>query len=290
VIRRSGVCRCCAHSKFCRLSQDRAAGVCYCLGSLIIFLPAPVRGLFTIHNHKKEKREKVVIFTSKQMQMLLRILPFLSSSVVASLSRREQQYQTQQQNNHQQNVNLSFPLPPQLCIALVFLLIDSLKFVLREKTGALWRLQRRIKTLNNTIGEEDETRKEELRRKEKELLSKRTPLMRKLMSFGHYLSWLKFLISSAFIKLFFGVPLFEVPRAIVWPMGRFLAFPHGNTFEFGQIAVIPWVCLSSVCSVQLTNVLLGPFIITSSKTLVLFGGSRRRRSSSLSSRTSRRVY
>ena len=190
-------------------------------------------------------------------------------SYVSSLSQQQQQQQ-QKSNN--------FPLPPQLCIALVFLLIDALKFVFHEKTGEIWSLQRRIKTLNNTIGREaDEKRKEELRKKEKELLTKRTPLMRKLMSFGHYLSWLKFLISSAFIKNFFGVPLFEVPRVTVWPLGRFLAFPHGNTFEFGQIAVIPWVCLSSVCSVQLTNVLLGPFILMCcSSSLVVFGRRRRR--------------
>lgn len=186
------------------------------------------------------------------------ILPFVSLSI----SHHHHQYHNQR---HQQHL----PLPPQLFISLVFLLIDALKFVLKEKTGAVWRLQRRIKTLNNTTGGPDDVkRKEELRKKEKELLIKRTPMIRTLMSVGHYLSWLKLLISLVFIKVFFGVPLFEVPRAIVWPLGRFLAFPHGNTFEFGQIAVIPWVCLSSVCSVQLTNVLVGPFIITSS--LVVF--------------------
>ena len=186
------------------------------------------------------------------------ILPFVSLSI----SHHHHQYHNQR---HQQHL----PLPPQLFISLVFLLIDALKFVLKEKTGAVWRLQRRIKTLNNTTGGPDDIkRKEELRKKEKELLIKRTPMIRTLMSVGHYLSWLKLLISLVFIKVFFGVPLFEVPRAIVWPLGRFLAFPHGNTFEFGQIAVIPWVCLSSVCSVQLTNVLVGPFIITSS--LVVF--------------------
>ena len=202
--------------------------------------------------------------------MFFSILPSLFYSYVSSLSQQQQLSQQQKSNN--------FPLPPQLCIALVFLLIDALKFVFHEKTGEIWSLQRRIKTLNNTIGREaDEKRKEELRKKEKELLTKRTPLMRKLMSFGHYLSWLKFLISSAFIKNFFGVPLFEVPRVLVWPLGRFLAFPHGNTFEFGQIAVIPWVCLSSVCSVQLTNVLLGPFILMCcSSSLVVFGRRRRR--------------
>ena len=208
--------------------------------------------------------------------MFFRILPSLFYSYVSSLSQQQQQQLSQQQQ--QQKSNNNFPLPPQLCIALVFLLIDALKFVFHEKTGEIWSLQRRIKTLNNTIGREaDEKRKEELRKKEKELLTKRTPLMRKLMSFGHYLSWLKFLISSAFIKNFFGVPLFEVPRVLVWPLGRFLAFPHGNTFEFGQIAVIAWVCLSSVCSVQLTNVLLGPFILMCcSSSLVVFGRRRRR--------------
>merc|ERR1712216_521773 len=131
--------------------------------------------------------------------MFFSILPSLFYSYVSSLSQQQQQ---------QQKSNNNFPLPPQLCIALVFLLIDALKFVFHEKTGEIWSLQRKIKTLNNTIGREaDEKRKEELRKKEKELLTKRTPLMRKLMSFGHYLSWLKFLISSAFIKNFFGVPL-----------------------------------------------------------------------------------
>jgi hypothetical protein len=181
---------------------------------------------------RRQKTHKHHVFPYSPLSLLLLRIVVITTTTTIS--------------QQQQKSNNNFPLPPQLCIALVFLLIDALKFVFHEKTGEIWSLQRRIKTLNNTIGREaDEKRKEELRKKEKELLTKRTPLMRKLMSFGHYLSWLKFLISSAFIKNFFGVPLFEVPRVLVWPLGRFLAFPHGNTFEFGQIAVIPWVCLSA---------------------------------------------
>ena len=187
------------------------------------------------------------------------ILPFVSLSI----SHHHHQYHNQR---HQQHL----PLPPQLFISLVFLLIDALKFCFEGENRCSLAFTKKNKNVKQHDGRTRRCQKKRgTEEKRKELLIKRTPMIRTLMSAGHYLSWLKLLISLVFIKVFFGVPLFEVPRAIVWPLGRFLAFPHGNTFEFGQIAVIPWVCLSSVCSVQLTNVLVGPLIITSS--LVSFG-------------------
>ena len=55
-----------------------------------------------------------------------------------------------------------------------------------------------------------------------------------------------------------GEPIFRVQSESVWPLGRWLAVPHGKEWEAGAVAILPWLALSAAASVAATEGVVGP--------------------------------
>ena len=97
-----------------------------------------------------------------------------------------------------------------------------------------------------------------LRDKEAKLLRIQTPSLRRALFCSHYLSLVKGLAGVVVTFHLWGQPLFSVQRVSVWPLGRWLAAPHGKQWEVGTVAVLPFIALAGAASEALCSGLLGP--------------------------------
>ena len=149
-----------------------------------------------------------------------------------------------------------------------FVLLDLLKFWISETmgTGAAWLLQQDVRALRRSVATATTprslatraARERLLRHKERSLLRRQTPALRRALFYTHYLSVAKGIFGAACAVAMWGEPLFRVQRESVWPLGRWLAVPHGKEWEAGAVAILPWLALSAAASVAATEGIVGP--------------------------------
>lgn len=149
-----------------------------------------------------------------------------------------------------------------------FVLLDLLKFWISETmgTGAVWLLQQDVRALRRSVATATTprslatraARERLLRDKERALLRRQTPALRRALFYTHYLSVAKGIFGAACAVAMWGEPLFRVQRESVWPLGRWLAVPHGKEWEAGAVAILPWLALSAAASVAATEGIVGP--------------------------------
>ena len=151
----------------------------------------------------------------------------------------------------------------------VFMLLDLSKFWISELFGtrAVWVLQQDVRALRHHVNNSSvsprsaahrHARERLLRDKERQLFELTTPSTRRALFYGHYLSVLKGTCGFVISVTFWGEPLFSVQRTSVWPLGRWLAVPHGHEWEAGSVGVAPWLVLSAAASVAICDGVVGP--------------------------------
>jgi len=173
-----------------------------------------------------------------------------------------------------------------IAILAVFVLLDACKHWISHArgTGHAWLLQQDIIALRRSIARGSASpraaaaaaaaaaapsdpdrarpfvsvahaRERLLRDKERALTRAQTPALRRAMFLSHYLHVAKGVFGvGVVLALWSGdEPLFEVQRNAVWPLGRWLAAPHGQSWEAGAVAVTPWTLLSGAFCVPLSD-------------------------------------
>ena len=151
----------------------------------------------------------------------------------------------------------------------VFMLLDLSKYWISQLFGtrAVWVLQQDVRALRHHVNNSSvsprsaghrHARERLLRDKERQLFELTTPSTRRALFYGHYLSVLKGICGFVISLTFWGEPLFSVKRTSVWPVGRWLAVPHGHEWEAGAVGVAPWLVLSAAASTAICDGIVGP--------------------------------
>ena len=122
-----------------------------------------------------------------------------------------------------------------------FVLLDLLKFWISETmgTGAAWLLQQDVRALRRSVATATTprslatraARERLLRHKERSLLRRQTPALRRALFYTHYLSVAKGIFGAACAVAMWGEPIFRVQSESVWPLGRWLAVPPAGVGE-----------------------------------------------------------
>jgi hypothetical protein len=156
-----------------------------------------------------------------------------------------------------------------IAIALVFLVIELAKVALERAcdTRAIEDLQRDIierrRSLARELGDAADAagvrkRMDALEDKMAALERARTPRARLALKCAHWLSAAKACAGAWACFTRGSVPVFTLPRRVVWPLGAWLSFPYGLEMEGGVVAVVPWTLVSAVGCERVARGVVGP--------------------------------